>query len=580
MTRKCQFGLLLFLLIGLCANGVAQKKYLEIKWLDSQRTEVLPQELEQWYKDSLDLLSTLHDFYKNLHKQSYLSASIDKIEWKEDTAFSTIYVGEKYQWATLHYGALERKFVQQLTYKEKYFNGRPIRQKELIKLENSILKYAENNGYPFAQVKLDSISYTNKGIEASLKYIPGPRISFDTIQISGNTEVKKKFIVKYIRIDEGELFSQQKMEDAGFLLKNIPAIKVKRPPEATFYNNKSVVKLYLDHRKNNQFYGIVGILPNEGNDNKVLVTGEVNLQLTNVFNSAKVIKAEWKKLKPLSQFLDISYQHPNLLGTNIDVKLALNLLKEDTTFLNVERLFGFRYNMGREGSVSFIARYKTGRLLSTGQYNLSNPPEYLDTDFWSYGVNYSRNNLDDLYQPKKGTFMELEVGVGNKKIKKNAGIEESVYDNVLENSLQLKLNGKIEQYHQTGKQAVLAHKFNFGTLQNENIVLNEAFRIGGYQTLRGFVENEFFATTYLLSNLEYRVFTDEYSYVFLLYDQAFLSRNILGSTYEDFPLGVGAGINVLTPAGYLTFIYSVGAAKNQPISFNRSKIHFGLVSIF
>ena len=176
--------------------------------------------------------------------------------------------------------------------------------------------------------------------------------------------------------------------------------------------------------------------------------------------------------------------------------------------------------------------------------------------------------------------MELEVGVGNKKIKKNAGIEESVYDNVLENSLQLKLNGKIEQYHQTGKQAVLAHKFNFGTLQNENIVLNEAFRIGRYQTLRGFIENEFFATTYLLSNLEYRVFTDEYSYVFLLYDQAFLSRNILGSTYEDFPLGVGAGINVLTPAGYLTFIYSVGAAKNQPISFNRSKIHFGLVSIF
>jgi translocation and assembly module TamA len=109
--------------------------------------------------------------------------------------------------------------------------------------------------------------------------------------------------------------------------------------------------------------------------------------------------------------------------------------------------------------------------------------------------------------------------------------------------------------------------------------LSDLYRIGGLKTLRGFNENNYYASDYAIYTLEYRYFTDESSYVMLFLNQAYFD-NQLNNNYTDWPLGFGTGISFTTKAGVFQFIYALGQAKDQPINLNLSKIHFGLVSRF
>ena len=98
--------------------------------------------------------------------------------------------------------------------------------------------------------------------------------------------------------------------------------------------------------------------------------------------------------------------------------------------------------------------------------------------------------------------------------------------------------------------------------------------------MRGFDEYFFFASTYGIGTLEYRLFTAEDSYVLLFYDQGYYRSDLEKSKAEGLPLGVGGGISFSTGAGIFQLVYSVGKSEQQPMSLRASKIHFGITSKF
>lgn len=104
--------------------------------------------------------------------------------------------------------------------------------------------------------------------------------------------------------------------------------------------------------------------------------------------------------------------------------------------------------------------------------------------------------------------------------------------------------------------------------------------MGGLQTLRGFNENFFFASDYGLSNLELQFHFEKDSYLFTFYDQAYLYFKTNKSTLEDYPFGVGIGINLATPGGIISLAYALGKAREQPLNVRLSKFHFGYIAKF
>ncbi|MEQ9659900.1 MAG: hypothetical protein RLO00_17310, partial [Fulvivirga sp.] len=70
------------------------------------------------------------------------------------------------------------------------------------------------------------------------------------------------------------------------------------------------------------------------------------------------------------------------------------------------------------------------------------------------------------------------------------------------------------------------------------------------------------------------------SYIFMFYDQAFLTNSILELIKEDQPLGIGVGLALQMNTGQLNLAYALGKSSDQELDLNLSKFHFGYVARF
>lgn len=105
------------------------------------------------------------------------------------------------------------------------------------------------------------------------------------------------------------------------------------------------------------------------------------------------------------------------------------------------------------------------------------------------------------------------------------------------------------------------------------------YRFGGLNTLRGFNEEQLFASTKAQLTFEYRFLLDESSNVFLFYDQCFY-ENVASSYYNDKPFGFGGGISFGSNIGVFAITYAIGKEFSNPIDLRSSKIHFGYTAYF
>ena len=118
-----------------------------------------------------------------------------------------------------------------------------------------------------------------------------------------------------------------------------------------------------------------------------------------------------------------------------------------------------------------------------------------------------------------------------------------------------------------------------GFIQNENLFLNEFYRIGGLKSIRGFNEKNFFAKQFGYLNFEQRLFFDQNSYLILFADVGVV-ENPYNVPEIDHPFSFGTGINLDTDGGLFSFVLALGKSNTQPLSFSYSRIHFGYLARF
>ena len=466
-------------------------------------------------------------------------------------------------------------------FREKFFRSVPFNYSEIESLFLKVIRYSENTGYPFAAISLDSVRIEEELFYGTINYNAGPLITFDTLKIEGSTSVKPVFLATYLQIKPGTAYSQKKVDRIEDKVRSVPYLELVSPLNTTFQNSESTQYLQLRNKRVNQIDGILGFLPNEKEGNKLLVTGEFNLNLANLFQSGKSFRAEWRSLKPESQYLDLRYEHPFLFRSPIGVNVWFNLLKEDSSFVNRNLRLEMDYIPGPFSKFRFFTDFKNSGLLSSDL--LSDPvnmPELADFELTVYGLGFSMNSTNDLIFPRKGWKIELEASLGNKKILRNSDIDESFYENIDLSSIQYYFTSKVDKYFTLGKRSVLKTALSLGKVQNDRLFINDLFRLGGLTSLRGFNERSFFASDYAILTNEWRFLLDEKSYFLLFYDQGYLAYDLEEESLEDAPAGIGAGISISTEAGIFNMVYALGRTNDQSFQFNLSKIHFGYISRF
>jgi hypothetical protein len=387
--------------------------------------------------------------------------------------------------------------------------------------------------------------------------------------VSGYDKVKTSYLMNHFGIYKGKPYEERLILEIPKKVKLIPFLSISESPEVVFTNGKCNIHLKLSQNKVSKVDGILGVLPNQKEGENVLITGQLNLDLYNLFSSGKRIALEWQSFDAYSQLLDVLYFHPNLLRTPINIEGDFYLLKQDTTFINRE--FGLELSLLSKNSskIGFRTELISSRLISTNTLeDITELPDNTDYNLNYYGLNYLLNRFDNPNLPTNGLRINLAGSIGQKNIIKNPLYNDEIYSGIDLKSLQIKISGEIET------------RLLGGFLDGDNLFRSDLFRVGGLRTLRGFVENQFFTSSFGVANLEIRTMFSNETYFLLFFDQAALVENFKNNKDIQNPFGTGAGLSFTTNAGVFNFVFAMGKSDNQPFGIEYSKIHFGYVSRF
>ncbi len=533
------------------------------------------------HADSLRAEMAVRQLINTLHSDGYLLASTVSRTKVNNELRLRVSIGEKFAWLKLSSGNVENSLLRRSGYKQTQFEEKPFRFNQVARMEKSLLSFAERNGYPFASLKLDSLRIEENQIGASLNLDLGPLILFDSLDIKSDFTLKARFLGNYLGIVQGSPYDQRKIDYLGQRLRNLPYLRVSEASTLTFQNSEATVHLKVQKRPVNQIDGIIGFLPNSNKSDGLLITGQVDIDLLNPFGSGKKIGLHWQKLSEETQNLNLLYAHPNVLGSPLNFDFAFDFLKQDTLF--TKRIFDLKisYNLGGNSFLNAFSSSEGTNLIGTPKITNNELPSVVDFDLTSYGLGFDWNNFNDPFLISKGTGFNLKASTGNKKISRNVGLPSAVYQGVDLKTLQYTFDLNFQNYLRLKNNFVLVNKLRGGLKANDQLFRNDAFRLGGLKTIRGFNENFFFATKYALATLEGRLLFDESSYLLLFSDLAYLRGEFKTSPTSDWALGLGAGLSFATSSGIFNFIYALGSSQNTgKFNFNQSKIHFGYTTRF
>ncbi len=543
--------------------------------------------------DSLNLEKIKNEILLRCYQASFLSANISHENFQGDSLVISVRTGPVFLLKELRMGNVPLEWQGALGFHFNNSQPKPINPKQLYFGLNQLLVHAENNGFPFATVCLDSFAIDSTGIIASIHLQQNQLIFFDSLDFGGTANIQKRFLQNYANIKPGMLYQEDLLKNLDARLSELPYLQVAQPLGVYFYGNKAKPYLYINKRKASSFDGVVGFAPNSSLNNKLVLTGDLNLKLINLFGSGKNFEMTYRGFLNNSQDLQLKMNWPYFLGSKLGIDYTFKLMKFDTTWLELYNDIGLQYRFTGNNYLKVYVQSQSIQVLSIDtQFVINNKklPIVNDVKNNIYGLAIRKSTLDYFFNPQKGFLIELEAGAGSKQIIRNSTIAElklqnngqtySIYDSVKLNSLQYKCQGNLMLFTKVASHFVLLTQARGAIVANESLFLNELFRIGGLKTLKGFDEQSIFANKFIIANLELRYLFQKNSSFLVFWNGAYYKNEVRLPQVSDKPWGVGAGMNIETNAGVFSLYYAMGSQKGNSLEIQSAKIHFGFVSFF
>lgn len=512
--------------------------------------------------------------------KAYLTASYDSLITDSLALKAYLSFGSQYKWALLKNGNVDEGVLSEIGYREKLYNDQPIYYKGVKRLQEKIITYYENNGYPFASVMLDSIVISEGTIKAQLKLSKNSEEKIDSIIIRGTAKISPIYLYNYLGIKPGNLYNESKLKKVNARIAEIPFIRSSKPANILFTNKFNKLILNLEKKQASQFNGIIGILP-DNNTGKIMFTGDVSLKLQNGLGRGELIDLNWRRLQTQTQDLKLRLVYPFVLRSPFGVDYNFKLYKKDTTFLDINQNIGLQYIFTGGNYFKIFYNNKTSTLLSTKglEYSTTLPPN-ADIQNNMYGIGLKYEKLDYRLNPRKGFSFLGNASAGTKNIKINRKLNPVVYEKLKLNTTQYNADIEASVFIPVMNRTTIKAGVQAAFLYGETIFQNELFRIGGLKTLRGFDEESIYASAFSIFTLEYRYILEQNSYLYVFGDAAYYEKNSVGNIVHDTPIGFGAGISFETKAGIFSINYALGKQFDNPIQLRSGKIHFGIVNYF
>lgn len=533
------------------------------------------------------------------HARGFVTASLDSVFFDSTSARVVLYLGQQYRWAHIDASAVEQSLLTIGGWNEKAFFNKPMDFENIQTVQTRILNHLENNGYPFAKITLDSVTLSGDSVSAKLIADIGPLYKIDSIRVYGNAKISNDFLQRYLEIPNGSIYNREKLLRISKKIQELGFVQEEQPSNMSLLGTGSVLNLYLKQKRNSQVNLLVGFLPNNDQlaSKKMLVTGEANVNLRNAFGGGEALGLNWQQIQVNSPRLNLFYRHPYLFNSPFGADFTFDMLRKDTSFLNINLNIGASYVLSESQSGKIFFQHfqtivsqggiKEAQIIATRRL-----PDIADVSSVALGAAFDKNKTNYILNPRSGYEFRLVGSAGSKKIRKNNQVLElkdpsdpsfdfdRLYDTVKLKSYQFRLTGTIAKYISVGKQGTVKAALSSGAFFSDNIFRNELFQIGGYKLLRGFDEESQYVSQYAVATLEYRYLIGINSYFFGFIDGGWARNNSTNANFSHTYFGTGLGLALETKAGIFNLAWALGQRDDIPFNFRQSKLHFGFINYF
>ena len=481
---------------------------------------------------------------------------------------------------------LEQKKVNDSSFVFKYNLGNSIKsntiyidklsaeEKSLLQLENDTLVIAiskvesfmkgkitllEKKGYSLANLQLINQRKVDNNIFSELQLKLNSKRNITDIVIVGYDKFPagiKKAITKKAK---KATFNQDNLKQINAEFDKLQFVSQLKYPEILFTTDSTKIFVYLEKSKPNKFDGFIGF----SNDDKSKLTfnGYLDLQLQNILNSGEKFNLYWKNDGNKQTSFNLGTEIPYIFKTPIGIKANLRIFKQDSTFQNTITDLNLGYYFSYNTKV-FLGYQKTNSvdIQNTNSFSLNDFTNIFFTTSFEY-VTFSKDN--SIFPERTKVF--VKIGQGNRTIL-------STKSNQFFGQLEVNHHFELSQ-----KNSILIKNQSY-YLQSDDYIINELYRFGGINSIRGFNENSLQANAFSGIMAEYRYLAAPNLYVHSITDYGYFQDKT--AAIDDKLLGLGFGFGLFTKNGLLNLVYANGSINNQAIKLSNSIVHISFKTSF
>jgi outer membrane protein insertion porin family len=297
--------------------------------------------------------------------------------------------------------------------------------------------------------------------------------------------------------------------------------------------------------------------------------GMVNLSFSNLFGTARRFDAHWQQESKYAQELELKYGEPFIFGLPMNLNAGFYQRIQDTRYT--------RRKFDLKGDVLLTDKFTLG--FATGIDRVIPSDDSLltfkvsDSRIVYAGTDVVYDSRDNIFIPQKGIYYKALYTYGDKKISNNGSQGDE--------SFALHRYSMIVEFFSSffSRQSLLVRLFA-GEVNSGKLEEADLFLVGGLKNIRGYRENQFYASKLTYGTVELRYALSRKSFASVFYDPGYYFRpsddlnNI--PKQEGFIFGYGLGVRIETAIGMIGVSYAI--AKGDGIL--DGKIHFGLINNF
>ncbi len=546
---KKSLYILLLLLASLASK--AQSLYLKIEGKNTQETKVIDSiSYKKQHDNGKSIAEEAAQLSNTLTKAGYLENEMAGGIKVNDTLFLyTFSVGKKTNNVHIYTGGLSSEEKALLSI---YKDTLTLPLADVEGYMNGSIAVLERKGYSLSSMQLVNYTKKDNSLYADLKLKTERKRTLNDIVLEGYPKFPEGIRRNIVRQYKNKTFNQETLERVHKDFNSLRFVTQPRYPEILFKKDTTKVYVYLQKARPNTFDGFIGF--NNDESSNLVFTGYLDLLLNNVLNTGEKFNLFWKSDGNKQTTFNVSLELPYVFRSPIGVKGALRIFKQDSTFQNTVTDINIGYYFSYNSKL-YIGRQAT-QSVDIQSANTSNLSDFSNS-FWTSTYEFTNFNVDDFLFPEK-TVLFIKGGFG----KRDSQVGDS-------NQYFAQINAMHNLY--LNKRNIINLKNQTFYLNSSNYIINELYRFGGINSIRGFNENSLQASLYSALMVEYRYVLSPGMYVHSITDYGYFQDKT--SNLKDNLLGLGFGFGLLTKTGLFNIIYANGSTKDQSIKLSNSIVH-------